>query len=263
MAAALGSALGEFMDPGKFDAAVFDLDGVVTRSETLHFAAWKRAFDAFLSRRRESGGENAEPFAIDDYRRYVDGKPRYEGVQSFLAARGIDLPPGDPADPPEAGTVCGLGNRKNALFRQMLESGEVQVIEPTVAFIRSLRERGIPVALVSSSRNARAVLASAGIADLFDAIIDGEDAARGGLRGKPCPDTFREAARRLGVDPARALLVEDAISGVQAGRDAGFGAVVGLAADEEAGALLDNGADTVVSSLAELASPAQRPGRGR
>lgn len=234
------------------EAAIFDLDGVVTRTAGLHAAAWKRLFDDYLRRRSERTGEPFHEFTDADYRMHVDGLPRYEGVAAFLAARGITLPRGEPSDPEDCETVYGLGNRKNTVFQAVLASDGVEVFDSTVALIRALRERGQRTALVSSSRNARVVLHRAGLAELFDVIIDGNDAARLGLKGKPDPDIFLAAAERLGVPPARALMVEDALSGVAAGRAGGFAIVVGVDRAGQRDALLDAGADLVVSDLDEL-----------
>ena len=234
------------------DAVIFDLDGVVTRTAGLHSAAWKEIFDAYLGERSARQGEPFRPFEAEDYRRHVDGKPRYEGVRSFLESRGIALPFGDPADPPERETVCGLGNRKNATFQKLLARGGIEVFESSVAFIRKLKAQGTKVALVSSSKNTTAILEAAGLADLFPVRIDGVEAAQLQLAGKPHPDTFLEAARRLGVAPARAAVVEDAIAGVAAGRAGGFGLVIGIARSGDGAALRENGADLVLGDLAEL-----------
>jgi trehalose-phosphatase len=233
-------------------AAIFDLDGVVTRSASVHEASWKRLFDDYLRMRAERTGEAFSAFTREDYRRHVDGLPRYDGVAAFLASRGIDLPRGDPSDPPGRETVCGLGNRKNELFLEVLRAEGVEVFEGTVALIRRLRQRGIATALVSSSRNAREVLEAAGLTALFDVIVDGNDAARLGLTGKPDPDTFRAAANALGVAPGRAMMVEDALSGVAAGRAGGFGLVVGVDRAGQRDELRAAGADLVVADLGEL-----------
>ncbi|HXV23191.1 MAG TPA: trehalose-phosphatase [Alphaproteobacteria bacterium] len=236
-----------------FDAAVFDLDGVVTRTARVHAASWKRLFDEYLRRRADETGKPFRPFDIEnDYRRYVDGKPRYDGVASFLESRGISLPRGDPSDPPARETICGLGNRKNQYFHDSLKQDGVEVFESTVALIRRLREGGVKMALVSSSGNARAVLDAAGLADLFDVCIDGNDAVRLGLKGKPRPDLFLVAAERLGAEPDRAMVLEDSISGVQAGRAGGFALVVGVDRAGQAAQLRKNGADLVVPDLATL-----------
>ena len=235
------------------DAVIFDLDGVVTRTARLHAAAWKRLFDDYLAQRAAQRGELFQPFDADeDYRRFVDGKPRYEGVRSFLESRGIALPYGDPGDPPDRESVCGLGNAKNALFQQLLASSGVEVFESSVTFIRALTESGIKVGLVSSSKNTAAVLASAGLGNLFEVRVDGVEAARLGLEGKPHPDTFLEAARRLGIEPARAAVVEDAIAGVAAGRAGGFGLVIGVVRSGDGTGLRAGGADLVVRDLTEL-----------
>lgn len=242
---------GRTIDPSRIEAVLFDLDGVVTRTAALHAAAWKRLFDGFLAAR--AGGGAFAPFRLpEDYVAHVDGKPRYEGVAAFLASRGIALPFGDPADPPGEDTVCALGNRKNRMFAEVLDEKGVEVFEGTLALVRALRAAGVAAACVSSSKNCRPVLERAGIADLFDVVFDGNDLAREGLRGKPHPDSFLRAAARAGVAPERAAVVEDAVVGVAAGRAGGFGLVVGV--DRGAGrqALLDGGADLVVSDLSEL-----------
>ncbi|MFW6077899.1 MAG: trehalose-phosphatase [Hyphomicrobiales bacterium] len=239
-----------------YDAGVFDLDGVVTDTASLHRTAWKDMFDAFLAARREAHG----PFTDDDYYRFVDGRPRYEGVRSFLESRGLDLPYGDPDDPPERDTVCGLGNRKNEAFNRRLGAGGVEVFDNSVGLIDMIKAHGLKTALVTSSRNAQAVLAAAGIEELFDAVVDGNEAIRQSLRGKPHPDTYRHALEVLGVEPARAFGVEDATSGVESIRAAGYGLVVGVDRAGQRQALLDHGADLVVRDLGELhfaADPAE------
>jgi trehalose 6-phosphate phosphatase len=236
-----------------FDAAIFDLDGVVTRTARVHAASWKRLFDQYLRERAEKTGESFRPFDIErDYGRYVDGKPRYDGVESFLQSRGIVLPRGEPTDPPDRETVCGLGNRKNQYFRDTLQRHGVETFDSTIALIRRLRNRHIGTALVSSSRNARPVLEAAQISDLFDVVIDGNDVARLALEGKPAPDLFLKAAERLEVEPDRTIVLEDAISGVQAGRAGGFGLVVGIDRRDQAADLKTNGADVVVQDVADL-----------
>ncbi len=236
----------------RFDAVLFDLDGVLTATAKVHATCWKRAFDGFLERRAGGAGESFEPFTDTDYEQYVDGKPRYEGVRSFLASRGIELPDGDPGEPASDETICGVGNRKNELIQEVLESEGVEVFEGSVALVRRLRADGIKTAVVSSSRNCPAVLAAAGITELFDLRMDGNEAARLKLAGKPAPDTFLSAAKQLGVEAARAVVVEDAISGVQAGRAGDFGLVIGVARYADAAALRENGADVVVNDLGEL-----------
>lgn len=236
-----------------FAAAIFDLDGVVTRTARVHAVAWKRLFDEYLYRRAEMTGEPIQPFDVEhDYRSFVDGKPRYDGVASFLASRSITLPRGDPTDPPEQETVCGLGNRKDEYFHEALQKEGVAVFGSTVRLIRKLRNRRIQTALVSSSRNARVVLASAGLIELFDVIIDGNDVSHLDLRGKPAPDLFLKAAQDLGVRSDRAIVFEDALSGVEAGRAGAFGLVVGVDRSDQAAALKKHGADIVVSDPADL-----------
>ena len=231
-------------------AVLFDLDGVITDTAGLHALAWKRLFDGFL--RDRAGGGTFEPFRVpDDYLASVDGKPRYDGVRSFLAARGIALPDGDPSDPDDRQTVCGLGNRKDALFNAALSEQGVTVFEPSIRFIRALRERGVATACVSSSKNCRPVLRRAGLLDMFDALVDGFDIEHG-LAGKPAPDSYLHAAALLGVPPPAAAVVEDALSGVAAGRAGGFGLVIGIDRGAGRAALLEFGADIVVGDLDEL-----------
>lgn len=240
------------LSPKHFDAVVLDLDGVVTRTAEVHAAAWKILFDDFLAKRTPAG-EQYVPFDIEtDYRRYVDGKPRYDGVRSFLEARGIDLPYGDPQDEPGQETVCGLGNRKNQLFREKLRADGVQLYDSSIALIHALRHAGIRTAVVSSSRNCQMVLEVAGIADLFDARVDGTDLQRLELAGKPAPDMFQEANRRLDSDPRRTVGVEDATAGVEAAKAAGFACVIGVDRSGQGDALRAHGADLVVSDLGEL-----------
>lgn len=262
-------------------AAILDLDGVLTRTAALHARAWKRTFDAFLARRPAREGENRAPFEIEtDYRRQVDGVPRLDGVRRFLASRGITLPEGSPEDGPDADTVHGLAARKNRLFLELLKQSGVRPFPDAVEQLRRWRARGVPLAVITASRNGAAVLEAAGLRDYFDVAIDGVDAARLGLRGKPAPDVFLEAARRLGVDPAAALVVEDAIAGVEAARAGGFGRVAGVYRPRESesaetgervkAALRAHGADVVVTDLRELdalveaapAAAARRDGDG-
>lgn len=236
-----------------FDAVLFDLDGVLTDTARVHAASWKRMFDAYLTRRATSAGEPFRGFEIDpDYRLYVDGKPRYDGVRDFLASRGIDLPEGDPADPAERETVCGLGNRKNEMVAEAIRTAGVDAYPGSVALVRAVREHGLQTAVVSASANCASVLDAAQIADLFAVRVDGVVLEQRKLRGKPHPDSFLEAARELGVEPARAVVVEDAIAGVQAGRAGGFGLVVGVARKQDEQELAANGADVVIHDLAEL-----------
>jgi beta-phosphoglucomutase family hydrolase len=234
-------------------AGLFDLDGVLTQTAKVHAAAWKEMFDAYLRERATRTGEQFVPFdPVADYDQYVDGKPRYEGVRSFLAARGIELPEGDPNDPPDAETIHGLGNRKNEIVLRMIREHGVEAYEGSVRYVRALRDAGLRRAVVSSSTNCADVLQAAGIADLFEARIDGIVAEREHLKGKPAPDTFLAGARTLGVEPAQAAVFEDALAGVEAGRAGHFGWVVGVDRVGQAQALREHGADVVVSDLAEL-----------
>jgi alpha,alpha-trehalase len=236
-----------------FDAVLFDLDGVLTDTARVHAASWKRMFDAFLTRRAAAAGEPFRAFEIDpDYRLYVDGKPRYDGVRDFLESREIALPEGDPADPPDCETVCGLGNRKNEMVSEAIRAVGVDAYPGSVALARAVRAGGLRTAVVSASANCAAVLAAAKIADLFEVRVDGVVLQQRRLRGKPHPDSFLEAARELGVTPARAVVVEDAIAGVQAGRAGGFGLVVGVSRKQDEAELAANGADVVIHDLAEL-----------
>jgi beta-phosphoglucomutase family hydrolase len=237
----------------QFDAVLFDLDGVVTQTASLHAAAWKALFDEYLRRRAARDHTPFRPFKWPaDYLRYIDGKPRYAGVESFLQSRGIALPHGAPADGPERETVCGLGNRKNALFLELLRTQGVEVFDSTVTLIRALKARGLKTAVVSSSANCAAIVAAAGLTELFDTRVDGVDLTALGLRGKPAPDTFLLAAGRLGVAPARAVVVEDAIAGVEAGRNGKFGLVIGVARHGDHQTLREHGADVVVDDLAAI-----------
>ncbi|HEX2105300.1 MAG TPA: beta-phosphoglucomutase family hydrolase [Solirubrobacteraceae bacterium] len=239
--------------PDGVTACLLDLDGVLTQTAKVHAAAWKQMFDEFLRERALHTGEPFRPFdARADYDRYVDGKPRYDGVASFLESRGIELPAGRPDDPPDARTVDGLGNRKNALVQALIERDGVEAFEGSVRYVEAARDAGLRCAVVSSSSNCRDVLAAAGILDLFEEIVDGVVAAREGLRGKPAPDTFLEGARRLGAEPPQAAVFEDALAGVEAGRAGGFGHVVGVDRVGQAEALRAAGADIVVSDLGEL-----------
>jgi trehalose 6-phosphate phosphatase len=245
---------------GRFDAVLFDLDGVVTRTAKVHARAWKRAFDDFLRDRAAHQDASFVPFDEgSDYRSHVDGKPRYDGVRSFLRARGITLPEGQPDDPPDRVTICGLGNRKDELFLELVRRDGVEVYEDAVRRIDEWRAAGLRTAVVSSSRNCAEVLRAAGLADRFEVRVDGVVVDTLGLQGKPAPDMFLEAARRLRTEPARAAVIEDAEAGVEAGRRGGFGIVVGVDRGRSGEALLRHGADVVVRSLLEidLAVPAR------
>lgn len=241
----------------RFDAVLFDLDGVLTLTMKLHATCWKRMFDAYLQSRAERFGEAFHPFEVTrDYKPYVDGKLRYDGVRSFLASRGISLPEGTPEDTPAQETICGLGNRKDRMVNEIIASEGVEVLEGSLQVARVIREMGLKTAVVSASKNCETVLNAAGIRDLFDTVVDGKVAARLGLPGKPAPDTFLEAARELSVVPRRAVVVEDAISGVQAGQAGGFGLVIGIDHHNDRAALAQNGADLVVEDLAEILAAA-------
>lgn len=236
-----------------FDAVIFDLDGVITQTALVHSRAWKKMFDDYLHYREANFNEPFKEFrAKEDYLPYVDGKPRYEGVKSFLQSRGIELPFGSPDDLPELETVCGLGNRKNIAFNEVLEKEGVKVFDSTVSLIHDLRNSGIRVGVASSSKNCFAVLKAAGLLPLIETRVDGEVSAEMGLKGKPEPDIFLTAAKNLGVDPARSVVVEDAVSGVAAGRKGEFGLVLGIAREENENELYENGADVVVSDLEEI-----------
>jgi beta-phosphoglucomutase family hydrolase len=239
--------------PDRIAASLFDLDGVLTQTAKVHATAWKEMFDAFLRERAAARGEQLVPFdPVADYDEYVDGKPRYDGVRSFLASRGIELPQGSPSDPPGAETVDGLGNRKNEIVLEMIHRDGVEPYEGSVRYVREARAKGLRRAVVSSSTNCRDVLRAAGIEDLFEERIDGVVAEREHLKGKPAPDTFLAGARALGVEPGRAAVFEDALAGVEAGRAGEFGFVVGVDRVGQADALRSHGADLVVRDLAEL-----------
>lgn len=239
--------------PDPIRACLFDLDGVLTQTASVHAAAWKQMFDAFLRERAERTGEAFVPFdSVKDYDEYVDGKPRYDGVRSFLASRGIELPEGDPNDPPGTDTVAGLGNRKNEIVLSLIRSQGVKPYEGSVRYVRAVRDAGLRRAVVSASANCKDVLVAAGIEDLFEVRIDGIVAEREHLKGKPAPDTFLAAAHALGVEPAQAAVFEDALAGVEAGRAGQFGFVVGVDRSGQAEALRQHGADIVLSDLAEL-----------
>lgn len=233
----------------RLDAVLFDLDGVVTDTAAVHAKAWKRLFDTYLAE-REGQEKPTAPFRVpEDYTAYVDGKPRYEGVRSFLLGRGIDLPWGEVDDPPDKETICGLGNAKNIYFNQVIDEEGVEVFDGTIRLIEALRARGVKTACVSSSKNCRPVLERTGLLDHFDLVFDGLDLERENLRGKPEPDAFLRSAELLGTTPQRSAVVEDAVSGVRAGSTGGFAQVIGL--DRGAGreTLLAAGADVVVDEL--------------
>ena len=236
-----------------FDAVIFDMDGVVTDTAEAHAAAWKRLFDEFLRKRSEREDVPFQAFdARSDYRQYVDGKPRFDGVRSFLATRGIDLPQGTPDGDAGEDTVVGLGNCKDRYFNEWLQTHPARVFPSTINLIRKLRAAGVSVGIFSASRNCEAVLSSAGVLDLFDARVDGVEAGELGLRGKPAPDTLVRLARKLRAEQKRVIVVEDAIAGVRAGKAGGFGLVIGLNRNDYGAELAINGADLVLSDLGEL-----------
>ncbi len=228
-----------------YEGVLFDLDGVLTPTAEVHMHAWRTMFTDLFT-----GWGVEPPYTDDDYYRYLDGKQRYDGVASLLRSRDVEIPWGDPSDPPTADTVCGVGNRKNEVFAAVLREEGIAPYPGSLALIEQLRAAGTPIGVVSSSKNAEEVLAAAGIRDYFRIVMDGVVAAREGLRSKPEPDMFAEGARMLGVDPARSAAVEDAHSGVQSASAAGFALVVGVDRGAGAQTLLDLGADLVVNDLA-------------
>ena len=236
----------------EFSAVVFDLDGVVTNTAGVHAAAWTEALDVFLQKRAQKDNVPFAPFTPADYRTYVDGRPRLEAIRTFLAARSIALPEGKASDGPDRDTVHGLGARKNQLFLDRVRTHGVDVYPSTVALIRRLRGLGFKIGLVTASRNCAEIVRATGLASLFDATVDGTDQAALSLRGKPAPDTFLEATRRLGKTPERTIVVEDATAGVAAARAGGFGLVVGVDRGDNGEALRSQGADVVVPDLAAL-----------
>jgi beta-phosphoglucomutase family hydrolase len=239
--------------PSGVTACLFDLDGVLTQTAKVHSAAWKLMFDDYLRERARRTGEAFVAFdPIREYDQYVDGKPRYDGVRAFLASRGVTLPEGNPSDTPDTETIHGLGNRKNEIVLRLIREQGVQPYEGSVRYVEAVQAAGLRRAVVSSSTNCRDVLAAAGIQDLFEAIVDGVVAEREHLQGKPAPDTFLAGARTLGVEPAEAVVFEDALAGVEAGRAGRFGFVVGVDRVGQAEALRDHGADLVVDDLARL-----------
>jgi beta-phosphoglucomutase family hydrolase len=239
--------------PDHVRGCLFDLDGVLTKTAKVHDAAWKETFDNYLRDRSAATGEKFVPFdPVADYDEYVDGKPREDGIRSFLASRGITVPEGSADDPPDVLTVHGLGNKKNQLLLQRIHTGGVEAYQGSVRYVKAARAAGLRRAVVSSSANCRDVLVAAGIEDLFEARIDGIVAEREHLRGKPAPDTFLAGARALGLEPAAAAVYEDALAGVAAGRAGAFGFVVGVDRVGQADELREHGADVVVADLAEL-----------
>ncbi|MGH9127945.1 MAG: HAD family hydrolase [Acidimicrobiales bacterium] len=241
------------VDIAAFGAWLFDMDGVLTKTAEVHAEAWKQAFDGFLDEEAARTGKSFAPFdPVGDYERYVDGEPRSDGVRNFLAARGIELAEGTGDDRNDARTVRGVGNRKNELLLAVLETKGVAVYEGALSLLKALRALETPVAVVSASENTAAALQAGGIADLFDARVDGHVVTERHLRGKPAPDSFLEAARVLGVEPGAAVVVEDALAGVEAGRAGHFGLVVGVDHHDHAEELRSHGADVVVTDLGQL-----------
>ena len=239
----------------RYDAVLLDLDGVITDTANIHAACWKQMFDEYLQKRATQKGEAFRPFdLVTDYRLYVDGKPRFDGVRDFLTSRGIQLPEGHPDDPPQAETVDGLGNRKNDLVNKIIEDKGVEPYEGSVQLIHQLRHRGFKIAVVTSSQNCTVVLKAAKLDHCFDVQVDGNVIHTEHLAGKPAPDTYLTAAKLLGVEPARAVVIEDALSGVEAGSHGNFGLVIGVARKGNAEELRRHGAHLVVNDLGELVS---------
>ena len=239
--------------PDRYDAVLFDLDGVLTDTAKLHAACWKQMFDEYLQKRATQIGEAFRPFDLaNDYRLYVDGKPRFDGVRDFLTSRGIQLPEGNPDDLPQLDTVCGLGNRKNELVNEVIHGKGVEPYEGSVKLIERLRHDGFKIAVVTSSQNCGTVLKAARLDAFFEARVDGKMMHAQNLAGKPAPDTYLAAAKLLGVEPARSIVVEDAIVGVEAGHKGKFGLVVGVARKGNAEELRQHGAQVVVNDLGEL-----------
>jgi beta-phosphoglucomutase family hydrolase len=238
----------------QYDAVLLDLDGVITDTASVHAACWKQMFDEYLQKRATQRAEAFRPFDPGaDYRLYVDGKPRFDGVRDFLTSRGIQLPEGSPDDPPEAETVGGLGNHKNDLVNKIIEQVGVVPYEGSVKLIRQFRHQGFKIAVVTSSQNCAAVLKAAKLDAFFDIRVDGNTILAEHLAGKPAPDTFLMAAKLLGVEPSRAVVIEDALSGVEAGFNGKFGLVIGVARKGNVEELRHHGAHLVVNDLGELA----------
>jgi trehalose 6-phosphate phosphatase len=234
-------------------AFIFDLDGVLTETARQHSKAWKRMFDEYLRGRSKKTNSKFEPFRDSDYREYVDGKPRCDGVRDFLKSRNISLPEGNQDDPPERETICGLGNRKDNYFHDILDKEGATVYQSSIDFIRALREKGIKSAVISSSKNCERILKATHIENLFDAKVDGNDLESLKIPGKPDPSMFLEAARRLKVEPSQAAIVEDSLAGVEAGKRGGFGLVIGMARGGDDAKLKKHGADVAVPDLEKLA----------
>jgi beta-phosphoglucomutase family hydrolase len=237
----------------RYDAVLLDLDGVITNTASIHAACWKQMFDEYLQMRATQRGEASRPFEIDtDYRLYVDGKPRFDGARDFLTSRGIKLPEGSPHDPPHAETVSGLANRKDGLVNKIIADKGVEVYEGSVKFLRQIRNQGFKIAVVTSSEHCETILRAAKLDAFFDMRVDGNMVLAPHLAGKPAPDTFLMAAKLLGVESARAVVIEDAISGVEAGLAGRFGLMIGVARKGNAEELRRHGAHLVVNDLSEL-----------
>ncbi|PKV75682.1 HAD family hydrolase [Pontibacter ramchanderi] len=244
------NSLQQKLQDNNIKALIFDLDGVVTQTARVHAQAWKRMFDAYLQQRGEKEGKHYEALDIDtDYREHIDGIPRYDGVRNFLASRGINLPEGAPEDEEGQETVGGLGNLKNMYFQELLKQEGVDVYDDTIAWIRHQKQKGMRTAIISASKNCVEVLHAAGIEHLFEEHVDGLQSAQLGLKGKPAPDIFLEAVRRLGIAPQEAAVFEDARKGVQAGKAGGFGLVVGIDRTHDEAALIEGGADLVIQQF--------------
>jgi beta-phosphoglucomutase family hydrolase len=236
-----------------FQAVIFDLDGVITKTALVHSTAWREMFNEYLKYRETKYGEPYREFThVNDYLPFIDGKPRYQGVTSFLQSRGILLPYGDPLDSIENETICGLGNKKNYFFNKVLERDGAEVYDSTIDLIRELKKESIRIGVASSSKNCRKVLERTGLIGLFETLVDGEVSARLGLKGKPDPEIFIKASDDLGVSHKNTVIIEDAVSGVQAGKKGNFGLVIGIAREGNHDELRKNGADIVVEDLSEL-----------
>jgi trehalose 6-phosphate phosphatase len=233
-------------------AFIFDMDGVLTETEKQHVRAWRHTFNEYFRDRSKKSNVKYAPFEISDYRKFVDGKPRYDGVRDFLKSRDIILPEGTKHDSPDRETVCGLGNRKDKYFDQILDNEGAEVYQSSIDFVRDMRERGLKTAVVSSDKNCGRVLNVTHIQNLFDERVDGNDLESMNMPGNPDPSMFLEAARRLDVDPKEAAIVEDALTGVEAGRRGGFGLVVGMAHGRDSEDLRKHGADVAVNDLRKL-----------
>ncbi|RDV13950.1 beta-phosphoglucomutase family hydrolase [Pontibacter diazotrophicus] len=244
------STLSQLLSERKIKALILDLDGVITQTAKVHANAWKKMFDDYLLQRGEQESVVYKPLEIaTDYRDYIDGIPRYDGVRNFLASRNIVLPEGTATDAPGKETVAGLGNLKNNYFKKLIEQGGVQVYPDTVAFLQNKIAQGFRTAVISASKNCQPILAAAGLEELFEVRVDGVVSVELGLKGKPAPDVFTEAARQLGVQPQEAAIFEDALAGVEAGKAGGFALVVGINRTDETSELLKHGADLVLDKF--------------